>query len=590
MSTPIPVVSAVDLARRFGISDYVVFAGMLTVSAAIGIYYACSGSKQSTTNEFLMGDRSMSVFPVSVSVLASFLSAITLLGTPVEVYQHGTQYWMICMSYFIVMPLTAYCYLPVFHTLGVTSVYEYLEKRFSLTLRIIGSALFIVEMVIYLAVVLYTPSLALYQVTGINIWVCILSTGAVCIFYTTVGGIKAVVWTDFFQVTLMVVSLLVIVFKGAYHEGGFDKVWKINLEGKRIEFLNTDFDPTVRHTVWNLIFGGSFLLLTRFGVNQILVQRYLTTHSLKAAQLTIWLNLPGGIFVITASCLAGLIIYSKYHECDPITAGLVSAPDQLLPLFVMDVLRFLPGLPGLFVSGVYSAALSTLSSGINSLAAVTLEDIVKTCVIKEISELWATRITKGLTLLYGIITILLVAVVELLGEVLQATWSFHGILGGPLLGLFTLGMFCPWANSKGALCGLLFGLVLSSWIGFGAIVYKPDIPMPPVSIDGCLTNVTLSPTLDPRHNENILTIYRLSYMWFTLISVFFVLFSGIIISLLTGKSDPGYLDPQVISPVFGKFCQWLPPSVLSKLDLPVGNKMVLLSNDSTENTKNQRDP
>ncbi|XP_022250353.1 sodium-coupled monocarboxylate transporter 1-like [Limulus polyphemus] len=465
MSTPASVISSVDLATRFGTPDYIVFAGMLTVSAAIGIYYACSGSKQSTTKEFLMGDRSMSVFPVSISVLASFMSAITLLGTPAEVYQYGTQFWMICLCFFITMPLAAYCYLPVFYNLGVTSVYEYLEKRFSLTVRIIGSVIFVVETMMYLALVLYAPSLALFQVSG------------------------------------------------------------------------------------------------------------LSTYSISRKQKTIWINLLGGFIIITATCFAGLIIYSRYHECDPITAGLVNAPDQLLPLFMMDVLGYLPGLPGLFVSGVFSAALSTLSSAINSLAAVTLEDIIKTCIKKDVSELWAIRITKGLALLYGVITILLVAVVQLLGDILQAAWSFNGILGGPLLGLFTLGMFCPWANSKGAVSGLLCGLALSSWIGLGSFVYKPDAPKSPVSIGGCLTNVTLSPTYDPRHNENILVIYRLSYVWFTIISIFFVLFSGIIISLLTGKSDPGCMDPKLITPVFDTFCRWLPPSVLSKLGLPVGHKM-----------------
>ncbi len=104
--------------------DYVVFAAVLAVSAGIGIYYGCTGGRQRTTQEFLMADRQMSVLPVTMSLLASFMSAITLLGTPAEIYVFGTQYWIICLGYCITIPLATHIFLPIFYELRITSVFE----------------------------------------------------------------------------------------------------------------------------------------------------------------------------------------------------------------------------------------------------------------------------------------------------------------------------------------------------------------------------------------------------------------------------------------------------------------------------------
>lgn len=104
--------------------DYIVFTLVLLVSAGIGVFYGCTGGKQKTTREFLMADRSMSVLPVTLSLLASFMSAITLLGTPAEIYVYGTQYWMMWLGYCIMIPLCAHVYHPIFFRLKLTSMFE----------------------------------------------------------------------------------------------------------------------------------------------------------------------------------------------------------------------------------------------------------------------------------------------------------------------------------------------------------------------------------------------------------------------------------------------------------------------------------
>ncbi|XP_067120884.1 sodium-coupled monocarboxylate transporter 1-like [Centruroides vittatus] len=558
-----------DHADRFCVADYVVFAFMLAVSAAIGIYYACTGQKQKTTNEFLLGSKNMSIFPVAMSILASFLSAITLLGLPAEMYQYGTLYTMIGISVFLMVPAAAHLYLPVFYNLKLTSAYEYLELRFNKYIRSMASAVFAFQMMIYMAIVLYAPSLALSQVTGIGLWFAVLSTGIVCTFYTTIGGMKAVVWTDLVQVLMMFISMFTVVAKGANDVGGMRQVWETSVNGKRIEFFNFDTDIGQRHTFWNLLVGGYFMWLSTYGVNQAMVQRYLSLPTLKAAQKTVWINLPALTLLLTLCGLSGLVVYTKYHDCDPILTKQVQAPDQLFPLFVMDTLGNFPGLPGLFVSGIFSGALSTVSSGVNSLAAVTLEDFIKAYFKFDLSESKATKITKILALVYGIVAILLVLVAQYMGNVLQATLSIFGMIGGPLLGLFTLGMFFPWSNSTGAATGFISGLAVSFWIGIGVFIYKPYFPKAPVSIQGCseaLLNVTtiMRNTTTVRTNQDIFPLYRVSYVWYSVIGCLWCTIVGLIVSFCTGAKKPEEISCKLLSPAIVDLYKLLPPPIRPK--------------------------
>lgn len=561
----------------FGTVDYVVFAIMLAISAGIGVWYAIADRKKSNTQEFLMGGRSMSVLPVAISVLASFMSAITLLGTPSEVYEYGTEYIMVTLSFCLVVPTTAYLYLPVFFNLGLTSAYEYLELRFHKKVRTIGSIVFTLHMLMYMPIVLYAPALALSEVTGIRIWTAVLSIGLVCTFYTSIGGMKAVVWTDFFQGIMMYASIMVIVIKGVYDVGGWDAMWNINLEGDRIIFFRFDMDPTIRYTFWSVLIGGYITWMGNYAANQAMIQRYMTISTLRGAQGCLWINLPALILLIVLTGLCGLIIYAFYVTCDPIGSKMIQEQDQLLPRFVMETLGSLPGIPGLFVSGVFSGALSTVSSGVNSLAAVSLEDFVKPYMWKDISEVSATRLTKGLAMSFGFLSIALVYVAQQLGGVLKAALTVHGIVGGPMLGVFTLGMFCPCANTWGASVGLVSGFVIAFWFGIGSFVSKPFTPKLSFSYQNCsqlyynatgidIFNATSVPIIIPT-NDDIFPPYRLSYMWLSGIGFVVVLIVGLIVSLITGSSKGKGVDPSLLSPVIPWLTKFVPGGRCKKLSL-----------------------
>ncbi|KAK7074679.1 hypothetical protein SK128_016093 [Halocaridina rubra] len=141
-------------------------------------------------------------------------------------------------------------------------------------------------------------------------------------------------------------------------------------------WLCTSLDPRERHTIWSLGIGGIFTYCSLYGVNQAQVQRLLTIKDLRRAQASLWLQLPILVLLSTSTSFAGLVLYTHYKSCDPLKTNRITNPDQLLPLYVVETMGMYPGLSGLFVSGIFSGSLSTVSSALNSLAAVTLQDYV----------------------------------------------------------------------------------------------------------------------------------------------------------------------------------------------------------------------
>ncbi|KAF3704970.1 Sodium-coupled monocarboxylate transporter 1 Electrogenic sodium monocarboxylate cotransporter [Channa argus] len=542
------------VAGSFVAADYVVFALMLAISAAVGVYYAWADRGQKSSRDFLMGGRRLTFLPISLSLTASFMSAITVLSNPAEVYRYGASIGFYGFSYLLTMMITSEIYLPVFYRLAITSTYEYLELRFNRATRLLGTLLFLVQTVLYTGIVIYAPALALNQVTGMNLWGAVISTGVVCTFYCTMGGLKAVVWTDVFQVGVMLAGFLSVIIRSVVLQGGILRIISDSQQGGRLNFWDFDLNPLKRHTFWTTTIGGTFVWVSIYGINQAQVQRYISCKNITNARLSLYLNLLGLCSILLCSVFAGMCLYSIYKTCDPWTAGLVSAPDQLMPYLVMDILGDYPGLPGLFVAAAFSGSLSTVSSSINALAAVTVEDLIKPYF--DVSEKHLSWISKGLSLVYGVLCIGMAGLASFMGGILQAVISIFGIIGGPLLGMFTLGILCPFANSKGALSGLISGLVISLWVSIGAQMYPPPLEMTrplllttegcnftaPDSLNWTSTDLPTQPTIiTSATTQNTQTRplladswYSLSYLYFSPIGTMTAISVGLIVSLFTG--------------------------------------------------------
>lgn len=305
--------------------------------------------------------------------------------------------------------------------------------------------------------------------------------------------------------------------------------------------------------------------LATYGFNQTQVQRYMTVRTTRGAKQALFINAAGAVLIILLSSFIGIIIFSFYASCDPYTNGSVSELDQIFPYFVMEVLSDKPGLPGVFLACIFSGSLSTISSGLNSLAAVIIEDIYKGLLGKQISDERQGLVSKISSIVLGAVVILLTYVVSYLGSVLNAALSLFGVLSGPIMGVFFLGFFFPQANRRGGLAGFLASLVLQLWIFLGAQITKKQIRSErlPFSVAGCvpsvnLTSLSASSTGRP---DPLLGLYSVSYMWYTPIAVCSVLLVGLIVSYLTHPLKPGEVDPKLIIPIGEMCCCCLPKRV-----------------------------
>uniref|UniRef100_A0A8D3EEP5 Sodium-dependent multivitamin transporter n=1 Tax=Scophthalmus maximus TaxID=52904 RepID=A0A8D3EEP5_SCOMX len=564
--------------KHFAVVDYVVFAVLLAASMGIGLYYALSGGRQRTTQEFLMADRNMRCLPVSLSLIASFQSAVAIIGVPAEIYAHGTQYWFIGCAYLLGLFIPAHVFIPVFYRLRVTSAYQYLELRFSRAVRICGTLTFICQMVIYMGICVYTPAFALNAVTGFELWVSVLATGLVCTLYTTIGGLKAVIWTDVFQTVVMFAGQLVVIVVGVQKTGGVSEVWRKVWEGNRISGLDLNPDPTERHTFWTLGVGGVFLMLSLYGVNQTQVQRYLSARTEKEAVRSCYMAFPSLQLALALSCVMGLVMFARYCGENHSDKLGTAAGDAMVLYFVMDMLQGLPGLPGLFVACLFSAALSTISSAFNSLATVTMEDLIKPH-FPAMTEARAILLSKALAMSYGLLCVAMAYFTHLMGDsVLQMALKIFGMIGGPILGLFSLGMFFPWANSTGAVAGLGAGLSVSFWVSIGTILNRSSgsSSLPALICSPRSFYMLIASLCSFSRPSGLKRFYSLSYMWYSAFNCFTVILIGLIVSFLTGRRD---VTPGTVYPLLGKLLCFLPERLKKKLCCvtPLGQASYCLS-------------
>src|SRR5512136_954330 len=192
---------------RFSVLDYAIFGAYVAALVLVGLLFT---TQQKTIKDYFLAGRSMSYVTVAISVLAALFSGISYLGAPAEVYAHGMAFILFGLSFLIATPITTLIFLPCFYHSRIYTAYQYLEERFSLPVRLLSSALFIIRVLLWLALVTYAPALALEQVTGLPLWFTIICTGVLTTLYTSLGGMKAVIWTDMIQFIVLLGGQLLI--------------------------------------------------------------------------------------------------------------------------------------------------------------------------------------------------------------------------------------------------------------------------------------------------------------------------------------------------------------------------------------------
>lgn len=491
--------------RHFGLrpSDWMILLIYLTGVVVLGSWFSRGRTR---AKDFYLAGQRMSWIPVGLSTVAALISGNTYLGLPSEVRSHGLAFLIIAFSIFLAIPVTLRVFLPFYRGLQVTSAYEYLEKRFDVWVRCLASGMFVIWRLIWIAMVIYVPSLTFSAVTGAPMVYTILALGFLTTLYTALGGIEGVIWTDVVQFFVMFGGALVTVWiVSAQLDSGFADVWRIASEGGRTQLLDFSWDPTVRMTFWGAMIGGAFANLAYLGADQMVVQRYLTAKSSRDAQWSVLLSSVGTIFVVVPLALIGLALYAFYH-LHPNLVPTDFSDDKVFPYFIAT--EFPAGFAGLLIAAIFAATMSSLSSGINAITTALDIDFYQRLIKQprassQDQNLAQVRFSRILSVLIGAGATGLACFIGRLGTIIEIGLRFIDGFSGPLLGLFLLGMFTKRTNSVGACTGAVLGILATTYANFFS---------------------------------------RLSFTWFPAIGCIVTLLGGYLTSRLGKEADPAVTE------------------------------------------------
>jgi len=459
-----PQVLALSLAparASFGWVNWTVVALYLVGMLGIGVGFMKREASASTEAYFRGGQR-IPAWVAGLSIFATMLSALTFMGIPARAYQTDMSWYIGQLPILLIVPLVTFCYLPFFRRLDLTSAYEYLERRFNLSCRLFASCSFVLLHLGRIAIVLYLPALALAAVSDINVITAILVIGGLCLIYTVIGGIQAVVWTDAIQaLVLMAGAILCFVLAGLRVEGGFAGMAEMaTRDAKLFESLRWDrFDIADGTTSAVVLFVAFFFnSLITYTSSQDVVQRYVTTRDLAAARRSLWLTMWLSVFGSLVFFGLGVAIYAFYKthpgQLDPAMA----ANDSILPFYIMQQLPL--GVSGLVIAAIFAASQSTISSSLNSVATAFIKDVDARLLRPGRDDRTYLRAAQGAVVVAGSFSIV-VAVWMAESGLESAFKTFNiliGLTAGSLGGLFALGVFTRRAHGAGALLGAFLGL------------------------------------------------------------------------------------------------------------------------------------
>ena len=315
--------------QAFGTANGVVLVVYLVLLIGMGLYFT---RRAASTRDFFLAGGRIPWWAAGVSIFATMLSAITYLSIPATVYATDWTRFLLNMGIPLVAPLVIFFYLPFYRRLRVTSAYEYLERRFSVSVRLLGSLSFILFQLGRMGVVLLLPALALSAVTGLNLFVCIVLMGVLSTLYTVLGGMEAVIWTDVLQVIVLVggaLAALVIITNDL--PGGWGQIIEEAAARDKLKLINPGWDLT-RDSLAVIVVGMVFANLLPYTTDQAVVQRYLTTSSEKTARRAIW---TGALLAVPASVLffflgTALFVFYLHHPAGP---PALEKPEQLFTVF-----------------------------------------------------------------------------------------------------------------------------------------------------------------------------------------------------------------------------------------------------------------
>lgn len=443
--------------------DYSIVGAYLIGMLVLGLLFR----HQNSGKDYFLGGRTLAWPTLALSVMATQLSAISFISAPafVGLREGGGLIWL---SYELALPLAViimlWRLLPTLHNAGVVSVYDYLEQRFSRSTRLLISAVFQVSRSFATAIMIYAIALILQGTMGINQFHAILIIGVITLIYSAMGGMKAVVYGDALQMALIVAGAGVCLWAGLDAAGGWQQVFDI-IPAERLQAINTDTAGLNGNDfgLLPMLFGGLVLYASYYGCDQSEAQRSLSTHSIADLRKML-VTVAFCRFPITLLyCCTGLVIGALVMSSPDLQAQIpADEPDWMMPVFIIN---YLPaGIVGILVVAILAAAMSSLSSAINSLAAVTTEDISRLtgATLDDKRYLKRARIS-GVA--WGLITLVLSLYAgNIAPTVIEAINKIGSVFYGPVLAIFLVGIHSRRISPIAANCGLLLGVAINIYL------------------------------------------------------------------------------------------------------------------------------
>lgn len=459
----------------------------LTYLVGIMVFSCLLNRRQHTPDVFLAG-RKMGWFPIGLSVMISLFSAVNFVAFPTEVIEHGL-YVLASLPVFLLvaLPVTR-VFIPFFHGMRLTSLYEYFEYRFDRRTRLLASGLFILWRLFWMATALHATALVLGVVTGLPHPALVLLAGGLAALYTAFGGIRTVMWTDVVQFAVLFGGIIVALWMAlASRPDGGSGFWQLAGDGGILKPFHpfdptfVSWNPTVRITMWSGVIGTFVAFLTRYGADQMVVQRYFTARSLRAAVKGFWWNILAALSALTLLALLGIAV-------SVLDGG---APAPAMARFGAFARSLPHGLAGVLAAGLLAATMSSVDSGLNACLAVWMTDVEGTN---------QKRRYHGLAACFTVLTLALAFLVGRAGDLFSVVNRVINGVGSPLLALVLLAMFFPSCNARGAWIGGWVGAGLSLVISFGwtqLALHYPAVMNLLVTLVACLVFSALTCQKDP---------------------------------------------------------------------------------------------
>jgi SSS family transporter len=451
-----------------GLLDLLVLAVYLAGVVALGLWV---GRHQKDAADYMLGDRNIPWWGLLFSIVATETSTVTFLSIPGFAWARDFTFLQLPIGYMIGRLLVVAFFLPHYFAGEYFTAYEVLRKRFGGPVGQAASFLFVVTRSLADGLRLFLTAIVVQEISGFSLPVSIVLVGVTTIFYTFVGGMKAVVWTDVIQFLVYVVGAIVaLAMLVGRLPGGWGELVAVGSAAGKFRWFDLQLALDSPYTLWAGVIGGMFLTFGSHGADQLMVQRYLCARSRAEAARALWISGVVVFLQFAFFLLIGVGLFVFYQAFPP--ALPFDRPDRVFVRFIVEQLP--QGMIGLVAGAIFAAAMSTLSGSLNSSATAVVTDFYRPLLRPDASPRQLLQVTRGLTLFFGLVQVLVASFGRLLDQtVVEAVLTIAGFTTGITLGVFFLGIFTARVGQQAALVGLALGLVTIGAVAFGTRLAWP---------------------------------------------------------------------------------------------------------------------